>query len=58
MEALDKKTGHMNAVVKMDPPDLKGLQLLFEGSISTQVNRGVQEYSGNNVLFSLAQEIH
>ena len=38
MEALDKKTGHMNAVVKMDPPDLKGLQLLLEGSISTQVN--------------------
>ena len=35
----------MSAVVKMDPPDLKGLQLLLQGSISTQVNQGIQEYS-------------
>lgn len=42
---MDKKTADMSAVVKMDPPDLKGLQLLLQGSISTQVNQGVQEYS-------------
>lgn len=42
---MDKKTSDMSAVVKMDPPDLKGLQLLLQGSISTQVNQGVQEYS-------------
>ena len=42
---MDKKTAHMSAVVKMEPPDLKGLQLLLQGSISTQVNQGVQEYS-------------
>ena len=34
----------MALVVKMDPPDLKRLQLLLAGSISTQVNQGVQEY--------------
>ena len=42
---MDKKTANMSTVVKMDPPDLKGLQLLLQGSISTQVNQGVQEYS-------------
>ena len=42
---MDKKTSDMSAVVKMDPPDLKGLQLLLQGSISTQVNQGIQEYS-------------
>lgn len=42
---MDKKTSNMSAVVKMDPPDLKGLQLLLQGSISTQVNQGIQEYS-------------
>ena len=41
---MDKKTREMAAVVKMDPPDLKRLQLLLAGSISTQVNQGVQEY--------------
>ena len=34
----------MALVVKMEPPDLKRLQLLLAGSISTQVNQGVQEY--------------
>ena len=41
---MDKKTKDMTVVVKMDPPDLKRLQLLLGGSISTQVNQGVQEY--------------
>ncbi len=41
---MDKKTRDMALVVKMDPPDLKRLQLLLAGSISTQVNQGVQEY--------------
>ena len=45
IEAMEKKTAHMNTVVKMDPPDLKGLQLVLQGSISTQVNQGVQEYT-------------
>lgn len=44
VEAMEKKTSDMSAVVKMDPPDLKGLQLLLQGSINTQVNQGVQEY--------------
>ena len=35
----------MDAVVKMDHPDLVGLQLVLQGSISTQVNQGVQEYT-------------
>ena len=41
---MDKKMRDMAAVVKMEPPDLKRLQLLLAGSISTQVNQGVQEY--------------
>lgn len=41
---MEKKTAHMSAVVKLDPPDLKGLQLVLQGSISTQVNQGAQEY--------------
>ena len=44
VEAMDKKTKDMAIVVKMDPPDLKRLQLLLAGSISTQVNQGIQEY--------------
>ena len=35
----------MASVVNMDPPDLKRLQLLLQGSISAQVNQGVQEYT-------------
>lgn len=44
IEAMDKKTRDMAVVVKMDPPDVKRLQLLLAGSISTQVNQGIQEY--------------
>lgn len=44
LEAMDKKTRDMAIVVKMEPPDLKRLQLLLGGSISTQVNQGIQEY--------------
>ena len=44
IEAMDKKTRDIAEVVKMNPPDLKRLQLLLGGSISTQVNQGVQEY--------------
>ncbi len=44
IEAIDKKTRDMASVVKLEPPDLKRLQLLLAGSISTQVNQGVQEY--------------
>ncbi len=44
IEAMDKKTKDIAAVVKMDPPDVKRLQLLLAGSISTQVNQGIQEY--------------
>jgi hypothetical protein len=44
IEAIDKKTHEMALVVKLEPPDLKRLQLLLAGSISTQVNQGVQEY--------------
>ena len=42
---MDKKTRDLATVVKMDPPDLKRLQLLLAGSISTQVNQGIQEYA-------------
>ena len=45
IEAMEKKNIDMNAVVRMDPPDLKRLQLLLGGSISAQVNQGVQEYA-------------
>lgn len=41
---MDKKTRQIALVVKMEPPDLKRLQLLLAGSISTQVNQGVQGY--------------
>ena len=41
---MEKKTADIAAVVQMDPPDLKRLQLLLQGSISAQVNQGVQEY--------------
>jgi len=41
---MDKKTKDLAIVVKMDPPDVKRLQLLLAGSISTQVNLGIQEY--------------
>ncbi len=44
-EAMEKKNADMNSVVRMDPPDLKRLQLLLGGTISTQVNQGVQEYA-------------
>ena len=44
-EAMEKKNVDMNSVVRMDPPDLKRLQLLLGGSISAQVNQGVQEYA-------------
>ena len=44
VEAMDKKTKDLAVVVKMDPPDIKRLQLLLAGSISTQVNQGIQEY--------------
>ena len=42
---MDKKTRDLATVVKMEPPDLKRLQLLLAGSISTQVNQGIQEYA-------------
>ena len=44
IEAMSNKTRDLALVVKMDPPDLKRLQLLLGGSISTQVNQGAQEY--------------
>ncbi len=44
IEAMDKKTKDFALVLNMDPPDLKRIQLLLGGSISTQVNQGVQEY--------------
>ena len=44
-EAMEKKNTDMNSVVRMEPPDLKRLQLLLGGSISAQVNQGVQEYA-------------
>ena len=34
---MDKKTFDLSSTVQMDPPDLKRLQLLLQGSISTQV---------------------
>ena len=37
IEAMDKKTFDLSSTVQMDPPDLKRLQLLLQGSISTQV---------------------
>ena len=42
---MEKKNADMTTVVRMDPPDLKRLQLLLGGSISAQVNQGVQEYA-------------
>ena len=36
VEAMDKKTFDLSSTVQMDPPDLKRLQLLLQGSISTQ----------------------
>ena len=34
---MSKKTKDLAGVIQMDPPDLKRLQLLLQGSISTQV---------------------
>jgi len=45
IEAMDNKTADLTATVQIDPPDLKRLQLLLQGAISTQVNQGVQEYT-------------
>ena len=36
IEAMDNKTFDLSSTVQMDPPDLKRLQLLLQGSISTQ----------------------
>ncbi len=59
-EAMEKKNADMTTVVRMDPPDLKRLQLLLGGSINAQVNQGVQEYALflNEPLVSTLPEDH
>ena len=42
---MQKKTQDLEEQVQRSPPDLKRLQLLLQGCVSTQVNQGVQEYS-------------
>ena len=36
IEAIEKKTADMAGVVQLETPDIKKLQLLLQGSISTQ----------------------
>ncbi|CAI8031739.1 Dedicator of cytokinesis protein 11 [Geodia barretti] len=45
IEAMQRKTSDLVAQVQRSPPDLKRLQLLLQGCVSTQVNQGVQEYA-------------
>jgi hypothetical protein len=45
IEAMQRKTNDLVVQVQRSPPDLKRLQLLLQGCVSTQVNQGVQEYA-------------
>ena len=48
IEAMDKKMFDLSSTVQMDPPDLKRLQLLLQGSISTQA-RATNFSQGGNI---------
>jgi len=37
IEAMERKMNDLQDAIKKDPPDIKLLQLLLQGSISTQV---------------------
>ena len=47
IEAMDKKMFDLSSTVQMDPPDLKRLQLLLQGSISTQARAKKFSRGGN-----------
>ena len=56
IEAMDKKTFDLSSTVQMDPPDLKRLQLLLQGSISTQARApSCRIFVGEGILYEMDQ---
>ena len=53
---MDKKTFDLSSTVQMDPPDLKRLQLLLQGSISTQAREpSYTIFVGEGILYEMEQ---
>ena len=56
IEVMDEKTFDLSSTVQMDPPDLKRLQLLLQGSISTQVRPpSYTIFVGEGILYEMEQ---